>query len=218
MNRPCVVSSRMYLRAMGIVLLLIFSVHHARADAAVDRYFKLYASGQFDAAFAAFDKAIQSQDQSINKENLLEMLESLFGQLDHPTSSMLRAKLTVAAKAKMLFFVKKRVRATLKAIDLFDANKNQDLAGLHSVLEKLVALPGGGLTYPHDKFAQLRVIRMVLNHRRFKGLAQPGDFYLNAMIDHSISKDGRSELANYFKHADKTDPFYQAALALKAKH
>lgn len=196
----------------------LFSVKPVFASTEVDKYFELYLAAKFEATVAAFDSAIQTKDNNINKEALIDILESSFSQLQQPSTDLLREKLMLALKAKTQFFLKKRIRATLKAIDLFDAHKTHSLSGLHDVIQQIAELPSGALTYPHTKFAKLRVMRMVLNQRRIKGVAQAGDHFLHAIIDHQISKSGDEQLSQYFKRADKTDIFYEHALALKAKY
>ena len=187
----------------------------AQADANVETFNNLYYSVQFDAAVAAFDKAIQSEDKNLNKENLIEIFESAFSQSKNPSSELLKQKLLVAAKAKMLFFVKKRVRATLKAVPLFDQYKNASATDIHSALVEMTKFNNKTLTYPHKEFAKLRVMRMVLNHRRIKGVSEAADHYFEAMIDQKISKSGHDAMQEYFKKADKNDPFYQQAKQLK---
>ena len=196
--------------------MALLATSTAQADANVKQFNKFYYAGQFDAAVTAFDKAIQSEDKSLNKETLINMFESAFSQSKDPSGELLKQKLLVAAKAKMLFFVKKRVRATVKAVPLFDQYKNANISELHSALVELSKFNNKTLSYPHNDYAKLRVMDMVLNQRRIQGISEAGDHYLKAIIHDKISKSGDSELKTYFKKADKTDQFYQQATELKA--
>lgn len=205
-----------FVNLLLLILIALLITPTAHADINVKQFNKLYYAGQFDAAVAAFDKAIQSEDKNLNKETLIDMFESAFSQSKNPSSELLKQKLLVAAKAKMLFFVKKRVRATLKAVPLFDQYKNANTTELHSALVELSKFNNKTLTYPHNDYAKLRVMDMILNQRRIQGKNEAGDHYLQAIIHDKISKSGDSQLKEYFKKADKTDQFYQQATKLKA--
>lgn len=216
--RQIMQSSQKKLNSLALFVALLFSFNTAIADPAVDEFYNSYARGDFENTIDLFDKAFKSSKPGLNKENMLSVIESAFPQIENPSTDKLKKALSAAMDAKVLLFVRKKIRATQKHIDLFDSHKKDSLTELHQVIKHTVNLPSEVLKYPHDKYGQLRILRMVLDHRRFKGISKPGDFFLHAMIDHSISKSAEDALERYFKATDAQHIFYKDAKDLRAKY